>query len=278
MLPDLSTARVLTTELVSGSTWEELLTWDQHERDLAGECLFRFVFRSLYGMHEFNGDPHPGNYLFHGDGRVTFLDFGLVKHFTDTEIATFVAMVRAAAYDHDATAFRRVLERAGMLRPGAPATDDEVGEYFSQFYEAVRFDQPVTWSSAYSSRIVRHTFDRIQPDRPVRHGAAGVRVHPADQPRAVRPARRAGRHGQLPAHRRGAVAVRRRPTEHSRWPSPSSPGSALDGRRLMVGLRPNLSGGLAGARAAGCDPARASRGPKRPARCARCRPRSTTDG
>ena len=163
VLPDLSTTRVLTTELVSGSTWEELLTWDQHERDLAGECLFRFVFRSLYGMHEFNGDPHPGNYLFHGNGRVTFLDFGLVKHFTDTEIATFVAMVRAAAYDHDATAFRRILERAGMLRPGAPATDDEVGEYFSQFYEAVRFDQPVTWSSAYSSRIVRHTFDRSSP-------------------------------------------------------------------------------------------------------------------
>ena len=163
VLPDLSTARVLTTELVTGSTWEELLTWDQRERDLAGECLFRFVFRSLYGMHEFNGDPHPGNYLFHGGGRVTFLDFGLVKHFTDTEIATFVAMVRAAAYDHDATAFRRVLERAGMLRPGAPATDEEVGEYFSQFYEAVRFDQPVTWSSAYSSRIVRHTFDRSSP-------------------------------------------------------------------------------------------------------------------
>jgi len=163
VLPELSTARVLTTELVTCSTWEELLTWDQRERDLAGECLFRFVFRSLYGMHEFNGDPHPGNHLIHGGGRVTFLDFGLVKHFTDTEIATFVAMVRAAAYDHDATAFRRVLERAGMLRPGAPATDEEVGEYFSQFYEAVRFDQPVTWSSAYSSRIVRHTFDRSSP-------------------------------------------------------------------------------------------------------------------
>jgi predicted unusual protein kinase regulating ubiquinone biosynthesis (AarF/ABC1/UbiB family) len=39
--------------------------------------LFRFVFRSLYGLHAFNGDPHPGNYLFHRDGRVTFLDFGL---------------------------------------------------------------------------------------------------------------------------------------------------------------------------------------------------------
>ncbi len=163
VLARLSTGRVLVSELVTGHTWQEVVTWDQHERDLAGECLFRFVFRSLYGMHAFNGDPHPGNYLFHGDGRVTFLDFGLVKHFTDAEITTFLAMVRAAAYDHDAAAFRTALEHAGMLRPGAPAGNAEVGEYFSQFYEAVREDKPTTWSGEYASRIVRHTFDRTSP-------------------------------------------------------------------------------------------------------------------
>ena len=53
--------------------------WDQAERDLAAETIFRFVFGSLYRLHAFNGDPHPGNYLFRPGGRVTFLDFGLVK-------------------------------------------------------------------------------------------------------------------------------------------------------------------------------------------------------
>jgi len=163
VLPHLSTARVLTTELATGASWAEALTWDQHERDLIGESLFRFVFRSLYGLHAFNGDPHPGNYLFHGDGRITFLDFGLVKHFTDLEMSTFVAMVRAAAYDHDVPGFRRVLEDAGMLRRGAPVPDDELGGYFSQFYEAVRHDAEVTWSGGYASSIVRHTFDRTSP-------------------------------------------------------------------------------------------------------------------
>jgi hypothetical protein len=33
-------------------------------------------------VRAFNGDPHPGNYLFHRGGRVTFLDFGLVRHFS----------------------------------------------------------------------------------------------------------------------------------------------------------------------------------------------------
>ncbi len=163
VLPTFSTRRVLTTELVNGSTWQEMLTWPQDQRDLVGECLFRFVFRSLYGMHAFNGDPHPGNYLFHGDGKVTFLDFGLVKHFSEGELATFVAMVKAAAFDHDATAFRHILEDAGMLRRGAPADDADVGEYFSQFYESVRDDREVTWSGEYASRIVRHTFDRSSP-------------------------------------------------------------------------------------------------------------------
>ena len=163
VVPQLSTARVLTSELVNGHTWDELLTWDQRQRDLAGETIFRFVFRSLYRMRAFNGDPHPGNYLFHGDGRVTFLDFGLVKHFTETEMTTFKAMVRSAAVDHDAAEFRSIVERAGMLKPGAPATTEAVGEYFSHFYEPVRLDREMTWSGEYASSIVRHTFDRSSP-------------------------------------------------------------------------------------------------------------------
>jgi len=163
VIPDLSTGRVLTSELVTGSTWDELLTWDQAERDVAGETLFRFVFRSLYGMHAFNGDPHPGNYLFHGGGRVTFLDFGLVKHFSDEEMATFVGMVQAAAYDHDMIRFREIVEGAGMLRRGAPVDDAAVGEYFGEFYAPVRTDHVITWSGEFASRIVRHTFDRSSP-------------------------------------------------------------------------------------------------------------------
>jgi predicted unusual protein kinase regulating ubiquinone biosynthesis (AarF/ABC1/UbiB family) len=158
-----STGRVLTSELVSGATWQEMIQWSQDERNLAGECLFRFVFRSLYGMHRFNGDPHPGNYLFHGGGRVTFLDFGLVKQFSDDEMATFVGMVKSAAYEHDVPTFRRIVEDAGMLRRGAPADDDAIGDYFGQFYESVKEDKVVTWSSEYASRIVRHTFDRTSP-------------------------------------------------------------------------------------------------------------------
>ena len=158
-----STKRVLTTELVNGMTWSELLTRDQADKDAAAECLFRFVFRSLYGMHRFNGDPHPGNYLFHENGKITFLDFGLVKHFSDPEMATFIAMVKSAAFENDMAIFRTVLEDSGMLQPNAPVDTADVGTYFGRFYEPVRADREITWTTSYASSIVRHTFDRSSP-------------------------------------------------------------------------------------------------------------------
>jgi predicted unusual protein kinase regulating ubiquinone biosynthesis (AarF/ABC1/UbiB family) len=163
VVPALCTARVLTADLVGGATWPEALTWDQAERDLIGEGLFRFVFRSLYHMHAFNGDPHPGNYLFHGGGRITFLDFGLVRYFSANEIAVFAGMVRAAAVDHDAARFRHLVEQAGLLVPDAPVDTREVGEYFSDFYAPVAEDRAMVWTKEYSSQIVHHTFDRSSP-------------------------------------------------------------------------------------------------------------------
>ncbi|HYF44921.1 MAG TPA: AarF/ABC1/UbiB kinase family protein, partial [Acidimicrobiales bacterium] len=47
VVDELSTGRVLTSELSPGARWDELMTWGQEERDLAGEAIFRFVFGSL---------------------------------------------------------------------------------------------------------------------------------------------------------------------------------------------------------------------------------------
>ncbi|MGB3735018.1 MAG: AarF/ABC1/UbiB kinase family protein [Ilumatobacter sp.] len=158
-----STKRVLTTELADGHRWAEMMEWGQDARDQVGEIIFRFVFRSLYRFGAFNGDPHPGNYLFHDDGTVTFLDFGLVKHFTGSELSMFGSMVKAAVVDFDPVEFRRIVEEAGMLLPDAPADTEAVGEYFSLFYDTVREDREMTWTREYANSVVRHTFDRSSP-------------------------------------------------------------------------------------------------------------------
>src|ERR1700694_4159467 len=166
VLSDLSTARVLTTELVSGERFEKVLQWDQHERDLADETIHRFVSRSLYRLHAFNGDPHPGNYLFHGRGRVSFLDFGLTKRFRTEDLAPLVDALRSLVIEGDGDRFRAALERAGFLRPGAPVPTDMVVDRFGLFYATVRRDAPMTITPAYASQIVRRFFDARGPLAP----------------------------------------------------------------------------------------------------------------
>lgn len=155
-----STQRVLTTELAEGERWDALLTWSQAERDLAAETIYRFVFGSLYRVGVFNGDPHPGNYLFRPGGRVTFLDFGLVKHFMDDEMQQFEDMIQAMVLDHDPAEYRRVVERIGLLRTGTSFTDAEVVDYFGHFYEFVMRDGVDTITAEYASETVRRFFDQ----------------------------------------------------------------------------------------------------------------------
>ena len=166
VVAELSTARILTSELVSGASFDELLGWEQHEKDLAAETIHRFVFRSLYRLHAFNGDPHPGNYLFHRGGRVTFLDFGLTKLFTDDDLAPLVDAVRYLVFEKDYEAFRAALEQAGFLKAGAPVPTQVVVDRFGQFYGTVLQDAPMTITPAYASAIVRRFFDARGPLAP----------------------------------------------------------------------------------------------------------------
>jgi predicted unusual protein kinase regulating ubiquinone biosynthesis (AarF/ABC1/UbiB family) len=163
IIGELSTRRVVTSELSGGARFAELAGWPQHERDLAAETIYRFTFRSLYEVRAFNGDPHPGNYLFHGGGRVTFLDFGLVKHFTEAELEPLLQMVRNVCIEHDPEAFRRSLEAAGFLRPRAPLSTQEIVEHLAVFYDTIREPGPLTLTGDYASSVVRRFFDVRSP-------------------------------------------------------------------------------------------------------------------
>ena len=163
IVPELSTRRLVTSELSDGARFAELAGWSQEERDLAAETIYRFVFRSLYEIHAFNGDPHPGNYLFHGGGRVTFLDFGLVKHFTLAELQPLMQMARTLCVDNDPEAFRRSMEVAGFLRPDAPLSTEAIVEHMAVFYDTIREPGRLTMTGDYASAVVRRFFDLRSP-------------------------------------------------------------------------------------------------------------------
>jgi predicted unusual protein kinase regulating ubiquinone biosynthesis (AarF/ABC1/UbiB family) len=159
VVDELSTRRVLTTELAVGARFKEVEGWPAEQRNLAGEAIYRFVFGSLYRLGAFNGDPHPGNYLFGADGQVTFLDYGLVKRFTPSELQPFQDMIQAMVHDRDVVAFRRIVESVGLLRPDARFSDDDIGDYFGHFYEFVLRDEEVEMTAEYASETVRRFFD-----------------------------------------------------------------------------------------------------------------------
>lgn len=167
VLPEYSSERVLTTELAEGARFAEAETWSQEERDLAAETIFRFVFGSLYRLQLFNGDPHPGNYLFRPGGRVTFLDFGLVTPFGDAEVAAIRALIDSIVLEPDPVAFRRAVEEAGFLKPGAPISDAQVVDYFGHFYEYLQDDSRSTLGHDFASENVRRVFDATGPHREV---------------------------------------------------------------------------------------------------------------
>lgn len=159
VVDELSTARVLTTELATGARFSEVVEWSQEQRDMAAESIYRFVFGSLYRLGAFNGDPHPGNYLFRPDGQVTYLDYGLVKRFTGDDMDLFGRMIRAMVIDHDVPKFRRIVEEVGLLKPDPAFSDEQIGDYFGHFYSFVMTDEELEMTQEFASETVARFFD-----------------------------------------------------------------------------------------------------------------------
>jgi predicted unusual protein kinase regulating ubiquinone biosynthesis (AarF/ABC1/UbiB family) len=111
---DLSTRRVLVSQYVEGERFEAVRRADEAQRDRYGEIVFRFYLGLLYRDLIALGDPHPGNYLLCPDGRVCFLDFGLVSDVDAARVAHERAMARAVR-DRDAAALKAALIAAGYL-------------------------------------------------------------------------------------------------------------------------------------------------------------------
>ena len=122
---ELSTRRALVSEYIEGERFEVVRRLDEPRRDSYAEIVFRFYFGLLYRDRLALGDPHPGNYLLRGDGRVGFLDFGLLREVSAARV-TAERGIAAAVRDRDAAALQSALVAGGYLR--ADRTDLVDGE------------------------------------------------------------------------------------------------------------------------------------------------------
>ena len=142
LVPELSQARVLTTEWVDGMAWEEFAaTASQETKDRVGEVIWRFGQHSIMRLGAFNGDPHPGNYRFHHDGSVTFLDFGLVKRWTPGEWERLEPSLDAIVVHRDPDRLVAAMEQSGFLAEGHGLDPEAVYEYVSSPYRPYLVDE-----------------------------------------------------------------------------------------------------------------------------------------
>ena len=124
-IADLCRRRVLVTEYVEGQRFRDAVAGrSQEDRNRVGEVMYRFAFGCIMNGF-FSGDPHPGNYLFLDDGRVCFLDFGMVMDIGAVADGNVIRQVFEGALEGDQPQIDDGLRRIGFL-PDVGTTGAEV--------------------------------------------------------------------------------------------------------------------------------------------------------
>lgn len=159
VVTELSSDRVLTMELAEGLRWSRALTADADLRDRWGETIHRFTIGTLRRVGLFHADPHPGNYLFHEDGTVTFLDFGCVKPFAPHQVRQLRAMVTAAV-DDDPAALAEAMHDAGFTASAGDASPDPAAllRWFRTTLHSMVEPQPYTYSPERTARFTQAAY------------------------------------------------------------------------------------------------------------------------
>jgi predicted unusual protein kinase regulating ubiquinone biosynthesis (AarF/ABC1/UbiB family) len=152
-----SSARVLTSEYVAGRTFAEVLDDPPEDRARWGEILYRFVFSSIWRNGAFNGDPHPGNYLFDADGRVVFLDFGCIKYFPGLMRERWRSLL-VAHLAGDRAGFRALLVELSFFKADSSLDADSLYDWFGTFYEPFHQDRPFTYTREQNARTLSVVF------------------------------------------------------------------------------------------------------------------------
>ena len=169
-----SSKRVLTTALVRGLDFDEACASSPDERRAWAHTMWRFVFKGTLVGGMLNADPHPGNYIFHDGGAVTFLDYGCIQEMDDSR-RTRAREVHFAALARDEARFRRAVADMVASKPGA--LQDAALEYTRRCFEPLfasphRIERPYAASlvdgmkemSHVARKVKEHEFFTMPPD------------------------------------------------------------------------------------------------------------------
>jgi predicted unusual protein kinase regulating ubiquinone biosynthesis (AarF/ABC1/UbiB family) len=157
VFPEFCRSRVLTQEFIDGGPFLSSMDWEQDRKDELAEILFRFFYGSLYRFLLFSADPHPGNYLLLDDGRVAFLDFGLVRAVDPGTLELLLEIVQALIAD-DRERGGLALEGMGILNPRTPEVD-AIWDHLRAMNRPILEDRPFKVDAPLVQEIAGAGFD-----------------------------------------------------------------------------------------------------------------------
>jgi predicted unusual protein kinase regulating ubiquinone biosynthesis (AarF/ABC1/UbiB family) len=153
VVTSLSRARVMVSAFVEGSGFEHIKAQSQEDRDRVGEVLFRFYFSCLYRHHQFSGDPHPGNSMLLGDGRMAFLDFGLFKRMPPGTVELEIVVARAVI-EGDTETIMRVGTETGFFPDPQKFKPERVLEHFRAATSWYTVDEGIQLTPDFATQVL----------------------------------------------------------------------------------------------------------------------------
>jgi predicted unusual protein kinase regulating ubiquinone biosynthesis (AarF/ABC1/UbiB family) len=153
VITSLSHERIMVSEYVQGTGFEELRGYPQEDRNRLGEILFRFYFGCLYRHGQFSGDPHPGNSMLLDDGRMAFFDFGLFKRMPPGAVELEIAVARAII-EGDSETIMRLGTEVGFFREPEKFNPDRVLAHFRAATSWYTCDREIELTPEYATQVL----------------------------------------------------------------------------------------------------------------------------
>ncbi|MDZ7612198.1 MAG: AarF/ABC1/UbiB kinase family protein [Candidatus Moranbacteria bacterium] len=113
-----TTEKILTMELVEGKKINKVIDSQNQEynKKTIASRLTNSVLKQIFQDGYFHGDPHPGNIFVMKNGRIAFLDFGIVGHLED-KIKDYLADMLVAITQRDVGRIIRIWKDMEIMDP-----------------------------------------------------------------------------------------------------------------------------------------------------------------
>ncbi|XP_016459829.1 protein ABC transporter 1, mitochondrial [Nicotiana tabacum] len=115
VIDDLSSKRVLTSELVPGIPIDKVAILDQETRNYVGRKLLELTLMELFVFRFMQTDPNWSNFLYDESARIiNLIDFGAARDYPKSFVDDYLRMVFACA-NNDREAIIKLSQRLGFL-------------------------------------------------------------------------------------------------------------------------------------------------------------------